>query len=148
MCARPWTAPRGLTSLVGADALTSFVACSGTTIVVGGANDTDNGIQSLWTSPDSINWTWQHFGSGVLTVTVAAGGAGYQVGDVLTLVDFGSNNHATVTVLSLNGNSPPGVATVTVTTPGAGYVVGHTYATTGGSGVGATVSVSTASAYR
>lgn len=46
-----------LTSLIGADALVSFVACSSTTIVVGGASDADNGIQNVWTSTDGVSWT-------------------------------------------------------------------------------------------
>uniref|UniRef100_A0A6C0JWK5 Uncharacterized protein n=1 Tax=viral metagenome TaxID=1070528 RepID=A0A6C0JWK5_9ZZZZ len=71
-------------SPVGSDATVSFVACSPTTILVGGANDTDNGIQNVWSSVDGVAWTKQGItGSGFTISTLyyspgMAGGTGSQ----------------------------------------------------------------------
>lgn len=86
------------------------------------------------------------FGSGFLstaignvkTVSVSAGGTGYTVGDILTLISGDSN--ATVTVATLTGSV---VATVTLTDNGTGYVLGSSIATTGGTGTGATINILT-----
>uniref|UniRef100_A0A6C0JTS8 Uncharacterized protein n=1 Tax=viral metagenome TaxID=1070528 RepID=A0A6C0JTS8_9ZZZZ len=56
-------------SPVGADATVSFVACSPTTILVGGANDTDNGIQNVWSSTDGVTWTKQGITGSGFTIT-------------------------------------------------------------------------------
>jgi hypothetical protein len=61
-----------------------------------------------------------------LTVSVAAGGSGYAVGDILTLVQTGASG-ATFKVLTL---STTAVATVEMVTAGTGYWVANTLATT------------------
>jgi len=61
-----------------------------------------------------------------LTVTIAAGGAGYAVGDILTLVQTGASG-ATFRVLTL---STTAVAIVEMVTAGIGYWVANTLATT------------------
>jgi photosystem II stability/assembly factor-like uncharacterized protein len=57
-----WTSTNGTDwtpSLVASDAVVSFVACSSTTIVLGGASDSDNSIQNIWYSTDGVAWTKQ-----------------------------------------------------------------------------------------
>lgn len=77
---------------------------------------------------------------GLSTVTIASGGTGYTVGDVLTL-SGGTGTAATVTVATLSGSA---VATVTITTLGAYTVLPTNPVTlTGGTGSGATLTVNT-----
>ena len=58
-------------SNVSADAVVSFVACSSTTILVVGANDTDNSIQYVWTSTDGASWTRRALAVSGKTITAA-----------------------------------------------------------------------------
>ena len=77
---------------------------------------------------------------GLENVTVGnSGGAGYLVGDVLTVVQSGGSG-GTVTVLSV-GNGGVVAAVSQVTLPGAGYSVANNLSTTGGTGSGATVDI-------
>lgn len=71
------------------------------------------------------------------TVSVAAGGTGYIVGDVLNVVQ-GSAWGGTVTVSSVYAGAITGV---TVTTGGSGYTTGSGLSTTGGTGTGATITI-------
>lgn len=87
-------------------------------------------------------------GYGVIaTIAVTAGGTGYAVGDVLTIVQAGSTSDATATVASIAGGLPTGpVATVTLTTAGTGgYKIATGNATTvaPAGGTGCTLAVST-----
>jgi hypothetical protein len=62
-----------------------------------------------------------------LTLTIAAGGTGYAVGDVLTIVQTGSaGGTASVATISAGGV----VTSVTFLTAGTGYYVANTLATT------------------
>jgi hypothetical protein len=79
-------------------------------------------------------------GSSVTSVSVTAGGTGYAVDDVLTLVE---GRGATVTV---TGVSSGVITTISLTAGGSGYSVG-VKATTGGTGTGATINVLTIGTY-
>jgi hypothetical protein len=70
--------------------------------------------------------------------TPPTAGTGYTAGDVLTLA---TGAGGTVTVTSVGGGGV--VLAVTLTTAGTGYAIGE-YATTGGTGIGATVQVTSA----
>jgi hypothetical protein len=60
--------------------------------------------------------------AGLITVaTIASAGAGYYVGDVLTVV---GGTSGTLTIATLTGGAGTGVATVSITTPGTGYSSG------------------------
>lgn len=74
---------------------------------------------------------------GVASYTIATGGTGYTVGDVLTFVQSGGSG-GTVTVLSVSGGVITGMGTPTA---GAGYKIGTGLATTGGTGTGATLNI-------
>lgn len=79
---------------------------------------------------------------GVGVVAVDSGGTGYAVGDILTLTDntYYAGTGATVKVLTAPGGV---VGTVSLVTAGTGYIAHATsYATTGGGGTGATITVS------
>lgn len=73
----------------------------------------------------------------VKSVSVTAGGTGYQVGNILTLSTGDAD--CTVEVLTLSGSA---VATVGIVSNGNNYTTG-TKATTGGSGTGCTINVLT-----
>lgn len=75
----------------------------------------------------------------IATVTVAAGGTGYVVGDVLNVVQSGAYG-GTVTVSTVYAGAVTGV---TVTTGGAGYSASAGNATTGGTGSGCTITIAT-----
>ncbi|MDB6138196.1 MAG: hypothetical protein JWO94_1268 [Verrucomicrobiaceae bacterium] len=72
--------------------------------------------------------------------SVAAGGTGYSVGNVLTLVGGGTGAAATFTVSSVSTGA---VTAVTITTAGAytGTIATTALATTGGAGTGCTLTV-------
>jgi phage tail sheath protein FI len=73
----------------------------------------------------------------VYTVTLNAGGSGYQVGDVLNLVQTGGSG-GTITVNTVSTGSPTGaVLTFTLTAAGNGYTTGTGLTVTGGAGTGA-----------
>lgn len=78
--------------------------------------------------------------SGIGAVNPHAGnlGAGYHVGDILTVVQGGASG-ATVQVLTLGGAGA--IATIALVTAGTGYAAGNSLATTGGFGAGAQVDI-------
>jgi hypothetical protein len=90
----------------------------------------------------SLRLTPSYVGDGVIaTVAVHTAGTGYTVADVLTVA---SGTAGTVTVASISGGQPTGpVASVTVTTGGLGYTPTAGLATTGGTGTGCKITVST-----
>jgi len=74
----------------------------------------------------------------VTAVTLNAGGTGYEVDDVLTIVQSGSGGNATVTVATV----ADGVVTaVTLTARGTGYAAATGLSTTGGNGTGCKVNI-------
>lgn len=81
--------------------------------------------------------------SSISTVSVSAGGTGYKVGDILTIVQTGASL-GTVTVGTVNGSGT--ISAVNVTTGGIGYSATVSLATTGGAGTGATISILSVSA--
>jgi hypothetical protein len=79
--------------------------------------------------------------SGIASATPANGGGGYIVGDVITVVQTGAGG-GMLTVAAVSG----GVVTALATSMGGlGYVTGNGLATTGGSGSGLTVNITTTS---
>ena len=76
----------------------------------------------------------------VNTVSVSAGGTGYEVGDILTLVDAGSSGTAQVEVLTTSSGPPGPVATVSVVEVGYDYSTG-VKSTTGGTGSSCTINI-------
>lgn len=80
--------------------------------------------------------------SGVVTAinsTPTAGGTGYSIGDILTITTGGLG--ATVTVEEVDNSGS--VTSVLITTGGSGYTIGTGKATSGGSGTGATIDITT-----
>lgn len=73
----------------------------------------------------------------VTAVTIAAGGLGYTVGDVLFIT--GGDGTARIQVTSVNGAGA--VLTVVIFDGGDGYAIAAGVATTGGTGAGATVNI-------
>lgn len=73
----------------------------------------------------------------VLNATPTAGGSGYAVGDVLTI----TGGTATATVLTLGGSNA--IASVALTSTSSGYTTGTGKVTTGGTGAGATLNITT-----
>lgn len=65
-------------------------------------------------------------GSAIATVSVTAGGSGYNVGDILTIAG-GTGSGAIFTVATLSGTA---VATVTITNGGTGYGIGNSLTST------------------
>lgn len=76
--------------------------------------------------------------SAISSVTIAAAGSGYSVGDFLTVVQSGGTN-GTVIVTSVYAGTVTGVS---VTTPGIGYSAASALPTTGGGGTGCTITIS------
>jgi len=75
----------------------------------------------------------------VLNATPTAAGTGYVVGDVLTITTGGTGATATVATIGALG----AVASVVLTTPGSGYTTGAGKATSGGTGTGCTLNITT-----
>ena len=73
------------------------------------------------------------------TVTVAAAGTGYKVGDVLTLIQ-GTAQFGQVTVTAVYAG---GVTAVSIANVGVGYTTGSGLSVAGGSGSGCTITIST-----
>lgn len=69
----------------------------------------------------------------IAAATLNPDGAGYTIGDVLTLQ--GGSFTAQVTVLTVSGGGD--ILTFSITNPGNSYLVGTTYFATGGTGAGA-----------
>lgn len=78
----------------------------------------------------------------IATVTVAAAGASYTVGDTLTVVQSGAIN-ALIRVLTVTAGA---VATVAVINGGQGYSAAAGLATSGGTGTGCTITIATITA--
>lgn len=74
------------------------------------------------------------------TIAIGAAGTGYTAGDIVTLVTAGGGVAATVSVTTAPAGVPDAVALVSA---GTGYVAASTYATTGGTGTGLTITAST-----
>lgn len=77
---------------------------------------------------------------GLGTVSVASGGAGYTAGDILGV---SGGVGGTVTVTAVDGLGA--VTSVTISQPGGLYTVSAGQTTTGGTGIGATINILTAS---
>ena len=77
----------------------------------------------------------------IATIAVGAAGTGYTALDVLTLVSASSGVQATVRVDTVDVGGE--ILTVTLLSGGTGYLAGSTYATTGGTGSGGTITAST-----
>ena len=131
-------------------------------IPLDGAIDTDkmvSGVETIVQSTGNYNLTIQKgdekgldpttyalaltgFGA-IYSVAAAptAGGTGYHVNDVLTVL--GGSADATVTVAAIGGGGASGPVTgIILTTPGAGlYTIGTGKATSGGTGTGCTISI-------
>ena len=80
----------------------------------------------------------------VTGVLIGAGGTGYNVGDILTLIN-GAGSNAQVKVLSLGSDGA--VATVQILWGGVAYSNGLTYPTIGGAGTGCTIQVTSVNNY-
>lgn len=76
----------------------------------------------------------------IASVSVSAGGSGYKLGDILTIIESGATA-GTVTVTGVNGSGT--ISSVSLTTGGAGYSATVSLATMGGAGTGATITVLT-----
>ena len=91
----------------------------------------------------ALSGPWSVYGLGDVGPTDGSSGSGYHVGDVLTLTGNGTYTpciDGTATATSVD--SITGAVTgVSVTTAGSGYVIGNGYTTTGGSGSGCTIDV-------
>lgn len=83
--------------------------------------------------------SWATGSVSVLNATPTAGGAGYVVGDVLTITTGGTG--ATARVDAVGGGGA--VTVVTQLTPGSGYTTGAGKVTSGGSGAGCTLNITT-----
>ncbi len=77
-------------------------------------------------------------GTAPMRVAIAASGIGYQVGDVLNIVQTGSSG-ATVTVTSVNGSGS--ITGISLTTIGNGYTARDNLPTTGGHGGRARITI-------
>jgi hypothetical protein len=88
--------------------------------------------------------------TGVITVlnsTPTAGGTLYTVGDILTISGGTTGNLATVTVTTISGGGATGPVTgVSLISGGSGYTSGAGKVTTGGTGSGCTLNITTVDA--
>lgn len=91
--------------------------------------------------PPQTLWVGRLDLTSIATWALASGatGAGYQIGDVLTITQ-GAASGGTITVTAVNGTGA--VTAATLTTQGTGYAVATNLATTGGHGTGALVNIS------
>jgi len=101
-----------------------------------GVNDVTWGIVA--TNADSAYYEVVIDGIDLMaTVTLGAGGTGYTVNDVLTVVQSGASG-GTVTVTSVNAGVITGIS---LTTGGTGYSIADGLAVTGGTGANATINI-------
>ena len=77
--------------------------------------------------------------SSIESATIVNAGTGYQVGDILSLVNIPSGNNGKIKVLSVGSSGE--ILTYVITSAGSNYASGVTYATSGGTGTNATFSV-------
>jgi len=82
--------------------------------------------------------SWATGSVAVLNATPTAGGAGYVVGDILTITTGGTGATASVATVSAGA-----VTAVTLLTPGSGYTTGAGKVTSGGTGTGCTLDITT-----
>jgi hypothetical protein len=73
----------------------------------------------------------------IKTTTLAAGGTGYSVGDILGITQTGASG-GKMRVDTVNAGA---VVTYTIIDPGTGYAVGNALATTGGAGSNCTINI-------
>jgi collagen type I alpha len=121
-------------------AISNMVGASGI-VQLNGAGDQTNTIGFHAAVMFTGNRASTH---GLMTVSVgSSGGTGYTVGDILSVLNppEASPIVGTVTVLTVGGLGD--VLTVSLLTPGKGYTVAVDYATSGGTGAGALVTVVT-----
>lgn len=76
----------------------------------------------------------------IATKAIGAAGSAYTALDVVTLVQAGGGVQATMRIDTVDGSGD--VTAFTILNGGTGYVAGSTYATTGGTGTGFTVTAS------
>lgn len=76
----------------------------------------------------------------IATAAIGVAGTGYTAGDLVTLVSASGGVQATFLVATETLGVPD---TLTLVSGGTGYVAGSTYATTGGTGTGLTITAST-----
>lgn len=79
----------------------------------------------------------------IATVTVAAGGTGYTIGDTITVIQSGGSN-GLIRVLTLGASNA--VATVAVINGGQGYSAAAGLVTNGGTGASCTITIATITA--
>lgn len=92
-------------------------------------------------APQNGIWIGAQDPGGLNTLNITSGGhagTGYQVGDILTVVQGGASG-GTLQVVTLGGSGA--VATFVVLTAGTGYTVGTALTTTGGHGTGLEVDI-------
>lgn len=77
--------------------------------------------------------------SSISAASIVAGGSGYTVGDILTVVESGGAL-GTLTVAAVTSSGT--ISSISITSGGIGYTVSGPLATVGGAGTGATVTVS------
>jgi hypothetical protein len=107
---------------------------------VGSENSEILQIESVTPSTGAItfkNFSDNAAGSGISTVTISNGGAGYTVGDILTVTQ-GTAVGGKVWVTGVLAGS---ITSVSVTQAGAGYTVAAGLATTGGTGAGCLINI-------
>lgn len=78
----------------------------------------------------------------IATAAIGTAGTAYTAGDLVTLVAAGGGVQATFLVATVSVGVPQ---TLTLVSGGTGYVAAATYATTGGTGTGLTITASTIS---
>jgi hypothetical protein len=76
--------------------------------------------------------------SSLASVSVSAGGSGYKLGDVITVLETGAGS-GTCTVSAVNGSGT--VSGLTITNGGSGYTATVSLLTSGGAGSGLTVTI-------
>lgn len=103
-------------------------------------------VESISLCAAAANSTLEIFDGAIGTIAtkaIAAGGTLYTVGDTITLVQAGGGVQAVFTVATVDAPETGVVTGLTLVSGGTGYVAGTTYATTGGTGTGLTVTAST-----
>lgn len=116
---------------------TSTGSAAGTTLFISADNDNFL-LQGHYGVYGILNSGWTANTSGVVqTVSVGSGGTGYTVGDVLTV--SGGAGDLTVTVGTTGGGGD--VTSVTILDNGTEYSISSGNATTGGTGTGCTIDI-------
>src|SRR6185437_2053660 len=87
--------------------------------------------------PPQLLWIGRQDLTAIATVTLAAGGTGYSLNDILTVTQGG----ASLGEVIVTGVNAGVITSIAVQQGGTGYSVANTLATAGGTGVGATVNI-------